>query len=77
MIAPMRPALMGAAISTGERWLPLLYLAAGGVPLAFAYKAVNTLDSMIGHREFPHRYFARIAALAGILQEMACLQAHS
>lgn len=30
---------------------PLLYLAIGGAPLALAYKAVNTLDSMIGHRE--------------------------
>src|SRR5271156_1116669 len=30
---------------------PLLYLAIGGVPLAMAYKAVNTLDSMIGHAD--------------------------
>jgi adenosylcobinamide-phosphate synthase len=30
---------------------PLLYLAIGGAPLALAYKAINTLDSMIGHRE--------------------------
>lgn len=30
---------------------PLFYLALGGVPLALAYKAVNTLDSMIGHRD--------------------------
>ncbi|MGC4096820.1 MAG: adenosylcobinamide-phosphate synthase CbiB [Nitrospira sp.] len=30
---------------------PLLYLAVGGAPLALAYKAVNTLDSMIGHRD--------------------------
>lgn len=29
---------------------PLLYLAIGGAPLALAYKAINTLDSMIGHR---------------------------
>ncbi|MBN2254087.1 MAG: cobalamin biosynthesis protein CobD [Deltaproteobacteria bacterium] len=28
---------------------PLLYLALGGVPLAMAYKAVNTLDSMVGY----------------------------
>jgi adenosylcobinamide-phosphate synthase len=41
---------------------PLLYLALGGAPLAFAYKAVNTLDSMIGHREFPYRYFGRVPA---------------
>lgn len=28
---------------------PLVYLSLGGAPLALAYKAVNTLDSMIGH----------------------------
>jgi adenosylcobinamide-phosphate synthase len=27
-----------------------------------AYKAVNTLDSMIGHWEPPYRYFGRVAA---------------
>jgi adenosylcobinamide-phosphate synthase len=41
---------------------PLTYLAIGGVPLAFAYKAMNTLDSMIGHPEPPYRYFGRVAA---------------
>ena len=30
---------------------PLFYMAIGGVPLAMAYKAVNTLDSMIGHAD--------------------------
>ncbi len=41
---------------------PLFYLAIGGVPLAFAFKASNTLDSMIGHREPPYTYFGRVAA---------------
>jgi adenosylcobinamide-phosphate synthase len=41
---------------------PMLYLALGGVPAAVAYKAVNTLDSMIGHREIPYTYFGRFAA---------------
>jgi adenosylcobinamide-phosphate synthase len=41
---------------------PLCYLVAGGVPAALAYKAVNTLDSMIGHPEAPYTYFGRIAA---------------
>ena len=41
---------------------PLLWLAVGGVPAAMAYKAINTLDSMIGHREPPYRYFGRFAA---------------
>jgi adenosylcobinamide-phosphate synthase len=41
---------------------PLFWLAVGGVPCAMAYKAVNTLDSMIGHWEPPYRYFGRAAA---------------
>jgi adenosylcobinamide-phosphate synthase len=41
---------------------PLFWLMAGGVPGAMAYKAVNTLDSMIGHWEPPYRYFGRVAA---------------
>ena len=41
---------------------PLFYLALGGVPLAMAYKAVNTLDSMIGHRDQRYLYFGRLAA---------------
>jgi adenosylcobinamide-phosphate synthase len=41
---------------------PLFWLVAGGVPCAMAYKAINTLDSMIGHREPPYRYFGRVPA---------------
>lgn len=41
---------------------PMLYLALGGVPLAMAYKAVNTLDSMIGHADERYFYFGKIAA---------------
>lgn len=33
---------------------PLFYLVLGGPPLALAYKAVNTLDSMVGHRDERH-----------------------
>lgn len=29
---------------------PLFYLAVGGPPLAMAYKAINTLDSMVGYK---------------------------
>ncbi len=43
---------------------PLFYLAIGGVPLAMAYKAVNTLDSMIGHKDERYLYFGRVAARA-------------
>lgn len=41
---------------------PLFWLAAGGVSCAISYKAINTLDSMIGHPEPPYRYFGRVAA---------------
>ncbi|MGA2889935.1 MAG: adenosylcobinamide-phosphate synthase CbiB [Terracidiphilus sp.] len=41
---------------------PLFYLAIGGVPVAMAYKAINTLDSMIGHKDAKYLYFGRIAA---------------
>ncbi len=41
---------------------PLCYLVVGGVPAALAYKAVNTLDSMIGHPDPPYTYFGRVAA---------------
>ncbi|MBU4305081.1 MAG: adenosylcobinamide-phosphate synthase CbiB [Candidatus Omnitrophica bacterium] len=41
---------------------PLFYLFIGGPVLAMAYKAVNTLDSMIGHRDEKYRYFGRFAA---------------
>jgi len=41
---------------------PLFWLAAAGVPGAMCYKAINTLDSMIGHPEPPYRYFGRAAA---------------
>src|SRR6201996_942391 len=41
---------------------PLLYMALGGVPLAMAYKAINTLDSMIGHADARYFYFGKFAA---------------
>ena len=41
---------------------PIFYLALGGVPLAMAYKAVNTLDSMIGHADERYFYFGKAAA---------------
>jgi adenosylcobinamide-phosphate synthase len=41
---------------------PMFYLLLGGVPLALAYKAVNTLDSMIGHRNARYEYFGKCAA---------------
>lgn len=41
---------------------PALFYAAFGLPGLFAYKAANTLDSMIGHRTPRHLHFGRIAA---------------
>lgn len=41
---------------------PLFYLFLGGVPLAMAYKAVNTLDSMVGYRNDRYEYFGKASA---------------
>jgi len=41
---------------------PLLYLLLGGAPLALAYKAVSTLDSMVGHRDERYRDFGWASA---------------
>jgi adenosylcobinamide-phosphate synthase len=41
---------------------PLFYLIIGGAPLALAYKAVSTLDSMIGHLDDRYRWFGWAAA---------------
>lgn len=41
---------------------PLLFLAIGGAPLGFFYKAVNTMDSMVGYQNETYRYFGCFAA---------------
>lgn len=41
---------------------PALWCAVFGLPGAAAYKAINTADSMIGHRDARHRDFGRFAA---------------
>jgi adenosylcobinamide-phosphate synthase len=41
---------------------PLFYLVLGGAPLALAYKAVSTLDSMIGHMDDRYRWFGWASA---------------
>jgi adenosylcobinamide-phosphate synthase len=41
---------------------PLFFLAIGGAPLAWCYKAVNTLDSLVGHIEPPYRDFGWASA---------------
>ncbi len=41
---------------------PLFYLAIGGFPAAMAYKAVNTLDSMVGYKNDRYLHFGWAAA---------------
>lgn len=41
---------------------PLFFLFIGGAPLGFLYKAVNTMDSMIGYTNKRYYYFGRFAA---------------
>lgn len=41
---------------------PLFFTAIGGVPLGMAYKAVNTLDSMVGYKNDKYLYFGWAAA---------------
>ncbi len=41
---------------------PLFYMMIGGAVLGFAYKAVNTMDSMVGYRNEKYQYFGTAAA---------------
>lgn len=41
---------------------PLFYMLLGGAPLALAYKAVNTLDSMVGYKNERYLWFGRASA---------------
>ncbi|MDO4890130.1 MAG: adenosylcobinamide-phosphate synthase CbiB, partial [Coriobacteriaceae bacterium] len=41
---------------------PLVFMAIGGAPLAVAYKAVNTMDSMVGYKNERYRHFGTAAA---------------
>lgn len=41
---------------------PLLYMTLGGTPLALAFKAVSTMDSMVGYKTERYLYFGRAAA---------------
>ncbi len=41
---------------------PLLFMVIGGAPFGYFYKAVNTMDSMVGYKNERYLYFGRAAA---------------
>ncbi|MDD7379676.1 MAG: cobalamin biosynthesis protein, partial [Succiniclasticum sp.] len=41
---------------------PMFYMFIGGAPLAFLYKGINTMDSMIGYKDEKFLYLGRYAA---------------
>lgn len=41
---------------------PILYYAIGGLPLALAYRWVNTCDSMLGYRDEEHEWLGKVPA---------------
>ncbi|MFR7478672.1 MAG: adenosylcobinamide-phosphate synthase CbiB [Acutalibacteraceae bacterium] len=41
---------------------PLFYMLIGGAPLALTYKAINTMDSMVGYKNERYLHFGRAAA---------------
>ncbi|HBD64069.1 MAG TPA: cobalamin biosynthesis protein CobD [Clostridiales bacterium] len=43
---------------------PMLYILIGGAPLGFMYKAVNTLDSMVGYKNKRYINMGRFSAIA-------------
>jgi len=63
-----RPQIMRAVVETvAENSVdgviaPLFWLFIGGVPLAMAYKAINTLDSMVGYRTPKYRAIGYVSA---------------
>ena len=39
---------------------PMIFMAVGGASLGFAYKAINTLDSMVGYKNEKYIYLQSI-----------------
>mgnify|MGYP000136934475 CR=1 FL=1 len=64
-LAVTRAAVETVAENTSDGVVaPLLYLAIGGAPLGFFYKAVNTMDSMLGYVEPPYKNIGLVPAKA-------------
>ena len=58
-----RAAVETVAENTSDGILaPMLFLAIGGAPLGFFYKAVNTMDSMLGYVEMPYKNVGLVPA---------------
>ncbi|NLA87219.1 MAG: cobalamin biosynthesis protein CobD [Clostridiales bacterium] len=79
-----RAAVETVAENTGDGIIaPLLFMAVGGGALGVWYKAVNTMDSMVGYKNDKYMFFGRAAAkfddvvnfiparLAGVLMALA------
>lgn len=41
---------------------PMMFMFIGGAPLGFLYKAINTLDSMVGYKNDQYMFFGRFSA---------------
>jgi adenosylcobinamide-phosphate synthase len=54
---------------------PLFYAFLGGAPLALAYKASSTLDSMVGYRHAPFTYLGTVPARCEDRPDLATLPA--
>ena len=58
-----RAAVETVAENTGDGVIsPLLFLTLGGAPLGLMFKAVSTMDSMVGYKNDTYLYFGRAAA---------------
>lgn len=60
----VRAAVESVAENTGDGVIaPLLFLLVGGAPFGVFYKAINTMDSMVGYRNSRYLHFGRAAAI--------------
>lgn len=58
-----KAAVETVAENTGDGVVaPMVFLALGGAPLGLLYKAINTMDSMVGYRNERYLYFGRVPA---------------